>query len=349
MTDSRDLSLPTTPVHQELTAFVDYKLITIEQKQMLTVAADNLQRMKVSSTPIGERPLNKIDVMLSARDPSPVSKARDALTTFSGSWERISQEFHRYRKMVFEARLRRAKLNKRKNDLEKLKLSEDDRAILEAEIDLESAELEAQESEIARGQTTMKADILAATTASEQYAVICKAAGKESFTEADFRKDEVIYFLKSAWWYASKVFRTIDRRDEWTRPREPPANRREAYQQLMKARENRQIKIKNEVALFFQSLGISQNDIETELLVILRMRDAYDRSLQDQTPLEPFSGYFDSWIQTTANKYQDRAMAALEKDGFSAIKRLSKILNPDPDDEGDDGNVGKMRRGMITE
>lgn len=336
------------PAPQELTVFVESGLITEVQKKSLTLASNNLQTMKAHSTPVGSRHFNKIDTMVALRNPSPVSQAREVLTEFNASWEKITKDFHRYREMFFNAKLMRARLNKRRKEAQGTILDGDDRIILEAELALDGARLDAIESEVAQGHSLMKSDILAAAAASDRYTEICKANGKESFTEEDFRKEEILYYLKSAWWYATQVFSTVDRRDRWDRPKGEPESRRDAGQRDFEAQPYMKIKLKSEVMLFFQSLTINEDDINKELKVILNMRKAYDKSAREN-PLEPFSNYFDGWLAQMAAKYQERASAAVAKNGISVLKRISKLMNPDEPDKGDDGDVGKMRRSVIAE
>ena len=336
-----------------LSTLVESKMVTVEQQKALTVAASNQQLMKHVSTPIGQRYFDRIDTQLAVRNPSPTSKARELLSEFGSAWDGVMKDFHHFRKLFFEARLKRAHLAKKKSEAEKANLPEYDIAILQAEIELEEANLAAIEAEVASGEAKMKAELQKAVGASTRYAALCKAEGKAEFTEADFKAEEVDYFLKSAWWYAAQVFTTYDSRDQWARPQDAPKSRAEAAEQLRKAKEHRQLRIKHEVKLFFSNLGISEQTVDQELRGLLKMREAYDFSTRNngeyQPPATAFAEHFDSWVARTAAKYRGAAGSAIEQHGTHFLQRISKLLNPNVDDAGKPGDVGEMRRSTMTD
>ncbi len=331
----------------ELAVLVETGLITPVQQKALALASASLQALG-ATTPTEKRHFSRIDTRLLVRTSSPVSEARDVLVQFNAAWAGLAGDFHRYRTIFFEARLRRAKLNKKQKEIEGPNLSDDDRVILESEVELEKAHIDALESSVRQGHANLQCEIARAATASERYMAICHREGKESFSEADFKTEEILYFLKSAWWHASQVFTTHDNRDQWARPKAPPKSRSEEYQHLMEARKHRQIDIKNDVSLYFRALNIDDITIKTELEALLKQREVYERSAREHW-LPPFAEYFDGWLTQMVSKYKAAAVGAVARNGTQMLERLSTLMDQNAPDVGDKGDIGPMRRATMSE
>ncbi len=329
------LIIPSAVASRELASFAETGLITPEQQKALTVATNNLTVMKAVSTPIGARHFNRIDTLLAVRISTPVSQARECLSTLATAWDSMSADFHKFRELYFEVRLRRAKLNQKRKLLATPQgdvsgpdaLDEDARIILEAEIELEAARIDKIEADVAKGHAAIQGQVQKATSASDQYALILKQSGKTEFTEDDFRSEEIDYYLQSAWWHVSMVYNTVDVRNKWKRPQGPPRQEDEE-EDLREMRKHRRIDVKHEVVMYFQGLGISQREIEAELQDLLGQRESFDmvnQTMSRNANPQSFAGHFDGWVKRTAQKYRDRAVVAIKSNGFDRIKRIAAI------------------------
>ena len=281
---------PPPEMARELTLLQENALITPEAAKALTVASANLQVMKRVSTGVGHRHFNKIDTLLAVRKPTPVSEAREVLASLNGTWENVAGDYHKYRKLHFQAKLMRAKLNKSKNavlaDLAELTL--DDRDIAEAQAALDQASIDEIEAEVAKGHGALKIALEQATAASAKYALICQAAGKDpaagGFTEDDFLGEECDYYLKSAFWHVSQNFRETDMRGKWARPTKPATNARdehalkyggtmtdgtstEGYRKFSK------IQADTEVKLYLEGIGVAWPQVQMELNKMLASQE----------------------------------------------------------------------------
>ncbi len=359
----KTLIVPSATASRELTSFAETGLITAEQQKALTVATTNMALMKSVQTPMGQRHFDRIDTMLSIRVNSPESQARECLSNLGEAWDTISGDFHKYRELYFEAKLRKAKLHLRQKRLDASApgfegvqsttepMGEDERAIEEAEIALERARIDKLEAEVAKGHAALQGQVTKATQASDRYALICKQAGKEAFTEEDFRKEEIDYYLQSAWWNVAQSYGTIDTRNKWKRPTRPPKNQREAEEWADEARKWRRVDIKHEIVLYFEGLGISRHEIDAELGALLGMRESFDMvntTMSGHSNPQPFAPRFDQWVRNMATKYRDRATKAIGEHGFDRIKRISSIISPTDSENATGGDVGKMdRRSML--
>ncbi len=356
MSDDRALSTHLEPAKRELAALVETRLITPEQQRSLAVATTNLSRMKTTSTPAAGRHFAKIDAITSVKGASPIAQARECLAGLANSWEGLSEDFHKYRKLHMEAKLLRARIVKARKALDAI-VDDDDRAIAEAELDLEEARAAELEAQVAKGATALQDRISAATARSDQYALICKQAGKEEFTEADFRAEEIDYFLRTAWWHAAQVYEVVDTRDEWSRdydamgeriqeldPNLPRGKMREARGlQRRNAMKHSQIRFKQELLLYFQGLGVQEHEIEAQIRRLLSMREGFD--LVPRNNGRDFTNHFEGWLNNCVAEFRSRASAAITQHGFERLKRIATMLDPDEDDGGTHGDVKRMGRG----
>lgn len=345
------LILPAASVGRELATFVETGLMTVDQQKALTVATQNLQVMKQVSTPAAGRHFNRIDTMLAVRMPSPVSQAREVLSTLATTWESMSGDFHKFRELYYEARLRRAKANQKRKLLDDPDLTEDDRTILSAELDLEGAKIDKIEAEVGKGQAALQGQVAKATAASDQYAALLTSSGKAEFTEDDFRAEETDYYLQSAWWHASQVFSVADMRNKWNRPKGEATHPDQDAARKREERLYRRVNVKHEIVLYFQGLGISQPEIEAELAALLGQRESFDmanETMSGNSNPQSFAGHFEGWIKRTALKYRDRAVTAIGKD-YDRIKRIAAIIDPGQEDKGSGGDVKDLGRRGMTE
>jgi hypothetical protein len=231
-------------------------------------------------------------------------------------------------------------------------LSEDDRIILGAEIELESARIDKIEAEVAKGQAALQGTVKKATAASEQYAKLLITSGKTEFTEEDFRQEEIDYYLQSAWWHASQVFGVNDPRNKWKRPQGVPENAAEEEAMRREERKYRRIEVKHEVIMYFQGLGINSHEIEAELKELLTQRESFDmhnQTMSHGSNPQSFAGHFDSWVKRTADKYRSRTVAVVSAGGFDKLKRIAAIISPDQADRGGGGDAKELGRRGMTE
>ncbi len=347
----KSLIVPSASVGRELATFVETGLMTVDQQRTLSIATKNLAIMKQVSTPSTGRHFSRIDTMIAIRLPTPVSRAREVLSTLADTWDSMSGEFHTFREMYFDARLRRAKLNSKRKLLGDPELGDDERIILEAEIELENARIDKIEAEVARGQAKLQGQVAKATAASDQYAALLTSSGKAEFTEEDFRAEETDYYLQSAWWHASQVFGVNDIRNKWKRPQGEPENQKQEAERKREERKYRRIEVKHDTVLYFRGLGISQVEIEAELADLLGQRESFDmvnQTMSHNSNPQSFAGHFESWIKRTADKYRHRVVAAIGKD-YDKLKRISSIIDPEQADKGTGGDVKELGRRGMTE
>ena len=166
-------------VSKELSILVDSKLMTVDAQQKLAVAVATAQTMKVSSTPVGQRHFNKIDTMLSLKNPTPAGQARECLAVVDGLWASVRGDFHRFREMHLQVKVLKARLNKRRKEIAGFD-DEDDRTIAEAECNLDQAKIDTMEAELNANVGKFQNVLAKATAQSDRYALICKQAGKAS-------------------------------------------------------------------------------------------------------------------------------------------------------------------------
>lgn len=358
---------PPPEVAHELALLQENALITPEAARALTVASANLTTMKRVSTGVGQRHFNKIDTLLSVRKPTPVSEAREVLAALGQTWESLAGDFHRYRKLHYQAKLLRAKLNKTKNGvLATLEgMDADDRAIAEAQAALDQASIDEIEAEVAKGHGALKIALEQATAASTKYAAICTAAGKDpnagGFTEDDFLIEETDYYLKSAFWHASQSFREVDMRGKWDRPTAEPTNRRDAhalkYGGLMTNgthtegfRKFSRIQVETEVKLYLEGMGIPWPVMQTELNKMLEsqeMMEVIHNGKGQDLSAEKETRYH-QWLDRMVVKYRDGALGMLKQHGPGRLQRIAKILTPTDSEQGK-GDTKAVNRTSVIE
>jgi hypothetical protein len=362
----------TSPVAHEITQLLSTSLITAEQSRALTTATSALglmstvQKLTGGKQP-GQRHFNRIDVLVQARLPSPIGEARRVLAAMADSWAGLSARFHTYRQKYFDAQLRRAKVNKKMHQATESAapgpdgaagLSADDLAILQAEIQLEAAEIDALEAEVAQGQAELTTAVKVVTAKGEQYAAIVRANGGREFTESDFREEEISYYLTSAWWAAAESFEQVDARDQWDREeaaasiedqmdRAVLSPRAGVWRRTMQEQQNSRVELKHEVLLYFKGLGIEQMEVHADLKALADMRFNYEISLGPKVRSD-FTAHFEGWVRRMVDKYRARAIQAIAQHGFERVQAIQGIIDP-PTDGGDRlGDVGMIKRRSVT-
>ena len=319
---------PAPELHRELTMLQESQLITAEQQRALVAASGGLQRMQATSTPVGKRHFNRIDTLLAVRAPTPVSQAREALATLGEVWEGLSGDFHRYREMYFEVKLRKAKLAKRRKEM--VGQDDDDATIAEAEMQLEQARIDAMEATMAKGHATLQAAMTTATAASQKYALICKAAGKEEFTDDDFLAEEVEHLLKSAFWHVSTNYRRVELGSE-------PRNKRP----------HTVARTTQEIRLYLEGLGISWDVVAKELGILDANMGGIDAIHAGRDNAAEKQARFYQWLDRMAATYKPQALASVREHGRARLERISALLNPK--DEGPFTAHGKQLERMSLE
>ena len=343
--------LITAVTPQDLTLLAESGMMTTEVQQQLAVATTGIAAMKNASSPVGGRHFARLDSIISVKFPSPVNQARDVLNDLDAVWSNASDEFHRYRQMAFDVKLRRAKLNiqrKKKSD------DEDEQIVNDAECELEQAKIDALEAQLANGKGKLTDTINKATHQSEKYKLLCKKAGVESFTEADFLKEEVEYLVRTAWWHAGQGFSTVDTRGDDLRRKDKPRDKMSHKEQVAHdakiRRESFAVRVPMDVGIYFEALGITKQEVRTELAAIDEQRRLYSQMYgsHEHPPTFADSGYMESWLQQMVTKYSARVMTNLKEHGPDRLKRLQSIISPTNDDKGG-GTGSTIERKSIFE
>jgi len=339
MTKGRDLSIAAdmqlgtfrnqVPETRELSVLQETGLITPQQAEELAVATRDLRTMEeVSSIPQG-RHFGYIDTILSARAPSPVSKARDLLQELGSSWEHARGDFQRLRKVHFEVKLKRAELVKMEQAVDRCD-DDGDRGILEAKRDLLTIEIEDLESDLTYGMRKLQGVTEAATASADRYRGLLTESGKDALTAEDFLEEDLGYYLKAAFFHASQ---TVQVR-QWVPGgiMDPKVWRQLTKQQREEfVRQNAQqaMTLGEEVLIYFDGLGIAKKEITGELEALAEMRKNFDivnggAGRHNQA----FQAHFDNWLARMATKYLDRARSAVGQFGVARIQRIVQIIEP---------------------
>lgn len=340
-------------VASELEAYVSTGLITPETQQALSTAVGGAVALKQVATPVGKRHLERIDTIISTRIQSPVGRARETLQTISGGWEDMRSDFHKYRELFFDVKLRRARVTKLRKQADQAQ-DEDDRVILGAEADLAQAQLDKLASDVAAGEAILQSAVNKVTKASETYKLICSEAGKE-FTEEDFLDEEIASYLQAGFWHAAKTFTMIDIRHAEDRAFERKHEYKDAKQ--FNSREGETIDrhknraaywrpvVKEDIVAFFQALDVPEIVVKREMMALEEQRHNFD--LANGRQPQSFAPRMDAWVQRMAAQFLPGVKALVAKYGHERLKRAASILAQDPGESGDAGSVeNKARRGL---
>lgn len=325
MNDQNQLAIRTEGVEsRDLVMLQESNLITEEQSKALTVASESLPLIHKFKGP-ETRQMGRHYAQLTAGKDSPVQDAIDALRELDEVWDESREDFQKYRRLYFEGRLKLAKLNKMEKKLADVE-DEDDHEILQAEIALERVELEALETDLAKGKRHLQNCIDKAIAASNQYKLVCKAAGKESFTEEDFKNEEIDYYVKTAFFYAAQNYRLMENQD--------------SGMQHLAQDQRTEVQLPREVCQYFEALGITNAEITRAIGDLEAQR--YNFRGRD------FSPYFDGWLNRTCAKYRDKVSAAMNNP--ARLNRVQQLLNPESADVGKKIIPGyeELERGSAT-
>ena len=307
----------TANVHQavskELTTFVENGVITPEEQAKLTTAISSASALGQVATPIAKRSLGKIESLLAIRQDTGIGRAREALINLSEGWSEMRSTWHQHRQMFFDVRLRGARIKAKRAEADQAK---DDlqREVLGAEADLMQAEMDAKQSELAEAVTAMQSRVQKLNDSAASYALVCKEAGKETFTEADFQADEVKSYLSMAWWHVAHTFKE---QHKYVGPGAPPLSR---------------VVVQRDALAFFKAIGLPERTIQEELARLADERRAFDMAHGNQP--QSFSERFDQWTLRMSDKYLPAAAELVSKYGIERFRRAAAIMDPDPKDVG---------------
>jgi hypothetical protein len=347
------------PAERQLAALASTGLINPEQQRALSVATTNLDVMKRVATNPGERHFGRIDLMMSVKAPTPIAQAREVLSELNAAWEGMSTDFHHFRKLFFKGKAALARLAGKKRQAAALRARieagegdaadlEDQAIILDAECEYDQAEIDELQHDVAVGQAKLQTKLTQANAQSTAYALICSAAGKESFTEDDFLQEELDYYLKAAWWCASEQYKEMDIRDEserakrderWAQVEREDGKRAAAFgkKQEMRRDGHSRIQLSKEVRLFFEGMSVDQATVAKEIKGLLAQREGFavfERSsiggMGSPNGYAPqdFMPNFLSWLDRMVVAYRGQAMAAYKTQGRERLKRLAALLDP---------------------
>ena len=329
-------------VSKELTIFVEHKVLSPADSVKLSAAVAVATTMKSVSTPVGQRHFGKIDALISLKNPTPAGQARECLSVLDRMWGTLRVDFHKFRQMHLKAQVMKARLAKRA----KAAAGDD---IEEAECALEQAEIDALESELSVHLPEFQGALTQATAQADRYAAICTKAGKENFTDEDFRDEEATYLIKSAWWHACQVFKAFDRRDKWERAKtKSDGTRAGDFKEEREARKFLSLDVPEEVLIYFSGLGISEAEVKQEVADLEGQRGIFERNqVLSEGARQPFRPYFEAWLVRMAAKYKDRALEVAKTTGMEQLRRINQLVTPTDHDEGGPGDVGARPRNSM--
>ena len=340
------------PHARELTTLNETGLINVEQGRALAQATTswNVLKSVTGATKDGApapRHFSKVSTLLSVRIPTPVGQARTLLAQIGSQWDALSGDFHRFREMYMEAKLKRAELNKKAKiiteQIGKGELGEDDVAIQEALIQLQGAQIDRLEAEVARGQGQLKAELATMTDRSVRYQNLLTSAGKTEFTKDDFEAEEIDYLIKSAWVVAAQAYGAMP---IMTASRRPSHLKR--------------IVVPHEIELYFSNLGVTPTQLKAEFQGLQLQRESFDMlqrgvdalglaevAQNDGTVRHRFADQFDNWIVRMTNQYRAQIVTALKMHGMDRLTAIQEIIDP-PSDRGKQGPEAPERRSVLS-
>lgn len=324
----------------DLTLLTEQGLLTQENQKALTVAAASIPAMRDGS--VGDRHFKSVSSVLSIRSNSPIDQARDVLATLDHLWSGASTEFHRLRKMHFEIKLQQVKVNIKKKNADKG--SPDDREVTEAEVALVEAEIDGLMAEAMVGQERLKGVVTKAVAQSQKYQELCTTAGVESFTADHFLRDEVGYLIKSAFWHAGQTFKVVDGRDTKERGKDKGMS---DFDRRRKARKFSAPRVDMNTGVWFEALGISKGEVLAELRDIEQQKEELSRAQSGWPWGTDFYPYFEIWLTKMEQKYAQRVMDSVKKQGPDRLKRLQTIITPTDADRGKNTVGEEMDRGSM--
>jgi len=322
-------SLAKQSAERELSAFVQAGLLTGAEQRQLSTAVTSAMVMSTVVKPDEKRHLGRINTILAVRQDTPISRARETLVELGDHYESVRGDFHKYRRMVAEARLLRAKATK---------LRESDDPVMLAEADLMDIQAEEMEANIAEGARRFQAAIEKINTLSTHYAKVCTSAGKESFSEQDFRDEELKYLLQSVVYHASQTSQVADMRDRYDRSDADKLRDQNAKRYGDRAADfhhrNDQMKyakivIPAEARQCLQEMGVTEREIQADLQELNRMREGHGMLGPNVDSWEP---KYDGWLSRTTDKYLERVRESIAKNGSLRLERIQKLLNPEARD-----------------
>lgn len=290
---------------RELSAFVQAGLLSEGEQRQLSTAVTSAVVMTTVVKPDAQRHLGRINTLLAVRQDTPISRARETLVELGASYDQVRADFHKYRKMVAEVRVLRAKAQKAREGGDPVQVAEADL------FDIQADELE---SLVAEGSRTFRAAMERITSLSNTYALTCKKAGKETFSEDDFKNEELGYLLQSIIWHAAQ---TAESRQHTTKEIRPQT----FYKMTIPA----------EARHCLVELGVTEREFMADLQELQNMRGGHNA-------LGPFvdawAPKFDGWLARVTAKYLERVRASIATNGSLRLERVQKLLNPDAGDKG---------------
>lgn len=318
-----------------ITSLGQTDLITQDQAENLALATRDMAGFAKVGTPVGARHLGSVDTMLSVTQPTAVGKAREVLHELGEHWNQLKPDFHKYRKIYFEAKLLRAELAKLQKQIDTCDDAED-RAILEARYQLQLARVEEMESQVADGHQQLKDELEEATACSEKYQAILKDAKKKEFTPEEFLEEELEHYLKSAFWHAGQVFVVKE-----VVIADTPFGKQV----------NQFVRMQKEVLVYFEGLGITPKELHEEFLALNDMRTLHMQMnpVIMGGPPQSFRPYFEGWIQRTTQKYLPYVKDVVAERGIKHLQRIMQLLEPTTDDQGQEGPGDLVDRGSVFE
>lgn len=309
----------------DLSIFVQSGVLAAEAQKQLTTAVAAVAQVRRVSPP---RHFERINRELQARLPSAISRARDVLGDLDEVWRGATKQFHKYRQMLFDMRHRQAKLAlKRKQALEAT--SDEERAVAEAECDMEQAIIDGLAAELAEGEGEVKQVLADAAKQAERYTAL-----GVTITEQDLLRDEAEYLVKSAFWHAAQVFKVIDLREPGARTVTTDSGVKKT-----KMPGHNEIAIHTPATLrsYFQALGILGSDVEAALRDLSQQRAAYMRMYEGHRRPPEFTHTF-SWMQGLATKYAPHVLKLIDANGMGWLKRVQQMVEPTSANAGGDAH-----------
>jgi hypothetical protein len=342
------LELAKQAVTKELTSLVRAGFLTEVEQRQVSSAVSTARAMSEVATPTAARHFKTISTKLDIRLDSPVSRARECLGRVSQAWEVIRSDFHRFRKMTAEMRLKRA-------EAERLRAGSQDDPVALARAELLDVEADAMEADLEVGASQFRLALEKVQAQSARFDAICQKAGKQ-FTEDDFREEEHRYVIQALLWHLAQTSKQADMRDQyeradsaarWARMREQGMDRAADFREQQEKVANSKVILPSDAKRALIELGIPVREVEADVRALIGMREAHDLLGPRVDSFEP---KFDGWIQRTSAKYVDHVRSSISVNGQERLDRIIAMLNPEATQVDKQGPAwGTVSRGSAIE
>lgn len=314
-------------------AFIEQMdLLSPDQVTALSTAVEGSQQLLGKVTPLQDRHFNKIGKMLSIQSkPGSSSRLLGTLADFNEVFQKFTPDLHKYRKLYFQAMLKQAEMEKLLKQIEECE-DPTEVKVMQAQAMLLQAEVDELQSQVEEGYRNLKDQLEEATECGERYQRLLKESGRQELTKEEIEEEELLHYLKAAFWHAGQVFVIKEVQID------PRGSLVQQYMTLQK-----------EVIMYFEAVGITLTELDQEFMGLNTMRENH---LKVNPPTQggrppSFAPYFESWLEATAKRYLPRIKEAVAQDGRRNLERIAKMIAPTEEDKGGAGPGEEVERTSI--